>query len=237
MIRIGLVGAGAIGIEHKYAIEKNSNCTVAAICDVVKEKAQELAEGTQARVYTDYKEMQKNEMLDGVILNLPHFLHKEVAVFFLEKHIPTLVEKPMANTVEECEAMIAAAEKNHTPLGVGHVQKYYRAHKYLREIIRKNKLGKLCAITETRNINYFSDRPKWFLNKEQAGGGILMNYGAHTLDKQFFLTGLSVASVMANGNNFLTDDTIEAMQHLHIVDVVLPDNMIPISILQKEWLK
>jgi predicted dehydrogenase len=90
------------------------------------------------------------------------------------------------------------------------VQKYFRAHKYLRDIIREKKLGKLCAITETRNINYFPNRPRWFLNKEQAGGGILMNYGAHTLDKLFFLTGLSVDSVMATGNNFLTDDSVEA---------------------------
>ena len=45
----------------------------------------ELAKGTQAKVYTDYKEMQKHETLDGVILNLPHFLHKDVSIFFLEK--------------------------------------------------------------------------------------------------------------------------------------------------------
>ncbi len=210
MIRIGIVGAGAIGIEHKNAIEKNPDCTIVAICDVIREKAQELAEGTQARVYTDYKDMQQSEELDGVILNLPHFLHKEVTIFFLEHHIPTLIEKPMANTVEECEAMIAASKKYATPFGVGHVQKYYQSHKYLRKLIRENTLGKLCAITETRNISYFPNRPKWFLRKEQSGGGILMNYGAHTLDKILYMTDQSVESVMACGNNFLTEDNVEA---------------------------
>ncbi len=210
MLRIGIVGAGAIGGSHKNAIMNNEKCSIAAICDVVKEKAQELAEGTDANVYTDYKEMQINEQLDGVILNLPHFLHKEITVYFLENRIPVLIEKPMANSVEECDAMIEASQKYNTPLGVGHVQRYFKCHKYLRDLIQRNELGKLCMITETRNINYFPNRPKWFLDKKLSGGGILMNYGAHTLDKLFYMTGFSVDTVCANGSNFLTEDSIEA---------------------------
>lgn len=210
MIKLGIVGAGAIGKAHKKAILNNADCTISAICDVVCENALKLAEGTDAKIYTDYKEMQENEKLDGVILNLPHFLHKEITVYFLEKGIPTLIEKPMANSVEECDAMIEASAKYNTPLGVGHVQRYFKCHKYLRDLIKSNKLGKLCSITETRNINYFPNRPKWFLDKKLSGGGILMNYGAHTLDKLYYITGLAVSDVFANGNNFLTDDSVEA---------------------------
>lgn len=210
MFRIGIVGAGAIGKSHKRVILNNENCTIAAICDIARNKAEELAEGTDADVYTDYKDMQENEQLDGVVLNLPHFLHKEATVYFLEHHIPTLIEKPMANSVEECDAMIEAAEKYNTPLGVGHVQRYFKCHKYMRDLIQRNELGKLCMITETRNVNYFSNRPEWFLDKKLAGGGILMNYGAHTLDKLLYMTGLSVEGVSANGSNFLTDDSVEA---------------------------
>ncbi len=210
MIRIGIVGAGAIGIGHKDALMNRTDCTIAAICDVVEEKAKALADGTQAAVYTDYKEMREKEQLDGVILNLPHYLHKEVTVYFLSNRIPTLVEKPMANSVEECDAMIRACETNHTALAVGHVQKYYKCHKYMRDVIRRNELGKLCLITETRNVSYFPNRPKWFLDKRLAGGGILMNYGAHTLDKILYMTGLSIDSVSANGSNLLTNDSVEA---------------------------
>ncbi len=214
MLKIGIVGAGNIGNWHKKAIINNEKCTLAAICDVVKERAQSLAEGTGANVYTDYKEMQENEKLDGVILNLPHFLHKDVTVYFLENHVPTLIEKPMANSTGECDAMIEASAKNNTPLGVGHVQRYFKCHKYMRELIRENTLGKLCAITETRNTDYFTNRPEWFLDKKLAGGGILMNYGAHTIDKLFYITGLRVESVSAHGNNFLTDNSVEATAQL-----------------------
>jgi predicted dehydrogenase len=210
MIRIGVVGAGIIGASHKKAILGNSECILAAACDLDVEKARAMAEGTDARVYTDYRVMAESEELDAVILNLPHFLHAPVSVYFLEKGIAVLVEKPMANTVAECDEMIAASKKSGAPLAVGHVQRYFNAYRALREIIASGKLGKLCQITETRNINYFPNRPAWFLDKKKAGGGIIMNYGAHTLDKVFYATGLEVESVAAAGNNFLTDDTVEA---------------------------
>lgn len=214
MFRLGIVGAGAIGISHKNAILKNPDCEIVAICDLAEEKAVQLAEGTDARTYTDYRVMAAAETLDGVILNLPHFLHKDVTIFFLEKGVPVLIEKPMANTAEECDAMIAASEKTGTPLAVGHVQRYYPCYNVLKEMIEKETLGKLCSITEVRNLSYFENRPRWFLTKNQAGGGILMNYGAHTLDKIFYVTGKPIVRLCAAGNNFLTEDDVEASAQL-----------------------
>ncbi len=211
MKRIGIIGAGIIGASHKAAIMKNSDCCLAAVCDVVIEKAKELTVDTDIPVYADYKEMAENVELDAVILNLPHFLHKEVTIYFLEKRIAVLVEKPMANTVEECDAMIAAANRTGTPLAVGHVQRYFAAYRAIREMIAEEKLGKLCLITESRNIYYFAEsRPKWFLDKQKAGGGITMNYGAHSIDKLLYTTGATIEKISANSNNFLNNADVEA---------------------------
>ena len=87
MKRIGIVGTGIIGKSHKEAIDGNDQCCLVAVCDVVREKAEELAVGTDAKVYTDYKEMAAEVEMDAVILNLPHFLHKDVTIFFLERKI------------------------------------------------------------------------------------------------------------------------------------------------------
>ena len=211
MKRIGIVGAGIIGVSHKNAIMKNSNCCLVAVCDVVIEKAQHLVEGTTIPVYADYKEMAQNEDLDAVILNLPHFLHKEVTIYFLERKIAVLVEKPMANTVKECEDMIEAAQEYNTHLAVGHVLRYFEAYRTLHNMIATEELGKLCLVTESRNIYYFAEnRPKWFLDKAKAGGGITMNYGAHSLDKILYTTGAAIENVSANGNNFMNDADVEA---------------------------
>ncbi len=214
MFRIGMVGAGAIGKSHKRAIEANPDCSLAAVCDINEQNALVVTEGTEARIYTDYKEMAEKESLDVVIINLPHFLHKDVSVYFMEKGINVLVEKPMANTKAECDAMAAAAEKSGAFLVVGHVQKYHDSYRKLRNMIKENRLGKLCAVTETRNTDYFVNRPAWFLKKAQAGGGIIMNYGAHTLDKIMYTADVDIEDVYAMGNNFLTDDDVEATAQL-----------------------
>ena len=62
-------------------------------------------------------------------------------------------------------------------------------------MIDENRLGKLIRITEARNISYFNNRPQWFLEKELAGGGMVMNYGAHSLDKIYYLTGSVISDI------------------------------------------
>ena len=65
-------------------------------------------------------------------------------------------------------------------------------------------------VREFRANDYFTGRPRWFLEKEKSGGGITMNYGAHALDALFYSSGLEAVEVMGVGSNLLTDDTVEA---------------------------
>ncbi len=214
MFKIGMVGAGAIGKTHRRAIDSNEACSLEAVCDINEANALLVAEGTDARVYSDYKVMAENEKIDIVIINLPHFLHKDVAVYFLEKGINVLVEKPMANTKEECDIMIDAAKKSGAALLIGHVQKYHDCYRTLKKMIDEGRLGKLCSVTEVRNQDYFSNRPAWFLDKAQSGGGIITNFGAHTLDKVMYTTGLHIEDITALGNNFITDHDVAASVQL-----------------------
>lgn len=210
MFKIGIVGAGIIAVQHKDAIVKHPKAELAAVCDIDISKAEKCAEGTNAAVYADFKEMADKESLDAVIINLPHFLHRDAAVYFLERGINTLCEKPMAINTRECGEMKAAAEKGGSKLVIGHMQRYQPAHRELKKIIDEKRLGELCLVTETRNIDYFHNRPAWFLDKKKAGGGIVMNYCAHTLDKIFYLLGTEVKSVRANVANKINGENIEA---------------------------
>lgn len=211
MIRIGIVGAGGVANAHADAIEKNEHCTIAMVADIVTEKAQQLAQRCGAAVYTDYRDFcnGEHEKPDVVILNLPHYLHCEVAVYFLSNGVHVLVEKPMAMNVDECKQMIRAAEDNGVKLGIGHVQQYVNAHDRLKEIIASGEYGKLVRITELRDINYFDNRPGWFLDKNLSGGGIVMNYCAHTLDKIIYITGEEPEEVYAVLSNYSNDCSIE----------------------------
>jgi len=210
MIKLGIVGAGIIGKDHEQVIRDNPDCILTAVCDTVEERAREIAANHNAEVYTDYKEMCEKADMDAVILNLPHFLHHDATVYFLEKGIHVLVEKPMAMTVEECDSMIAASKKSGAKLAIGHVQRYFSAYGEIKKIKESGKYGKLCMITEVRNMNYINpNRPKWFLDKKLSGGGIVMNFGAHSLDKIMYVTGEKVEEIRGYLDNPITDDTIE----------------------------
>ncbi len=210
MFKIAIVGTGLIGIHHVTAIKQVEGCELVALCDINEAVVKPLAEEYGVPYFLDYKEIPEKVDCDAVILNLPHGLHCESTIFFLEKGMHVLLEKPMANTVEECDKMIAAANKSDKKLAIAHPQRYYDAAKKIKAICESGELGKLVMITEQRSINYFLDsRPRWFLSKKGAGGGIVMNYGAHALDKIKSITGAKVTSICSNCDNFLTDHDIE----------------------------
>lgn len=209
MIRMGLVGAGKMAYPHVSAIKIHPDCELVAVADIVRENALAVVKEGDVAIFEDYRDMCKNCELDAVIINLPHFLHCEASCHFLENGVNVLVEKPMAINVEECDKMIAAARENNVLLAVGHVQQYADAHKYLKEIIKSKKYGELLRVTETRNANYFENRSAWFLDKKLAGGGILMNLGAHTLDKVMYVTDSKVEAACAVCKNTVNDCTIE----------------------------
>ena len=208
MIRIGMVGAGGIALSHAAAIKKNQDCKLTAVADINKERADALAAQFGALSFTDYRDMNCAEM-DAVILNLPHNLHCEVSVYFLEKGVSVLCEKPMACTLEECDRMIAAAKKSGKHLAIGHVQKYYTAAKEIKSIIENKTYGDLTMITESRCKDYLKNRAKWFLDKRTAGGGIAMNLGAHSIDRILYTTGLYVEEVHALTANPISGDNVE----------------------------
>ena len=209
-LKIAVIGTGIIGRSHLRAIAKSENCFLCAVCDVNEETAKAYGEEYRVPYYTDYKEIADKTDAEAVILNLPHHLHCLVTEYFLSKGLHVLVEKPMANTVEECNRMIAAAEKSGRKLAVGHIQRFFKANRKVKEIVDSGELGKLCMYTERRTVDYFlPSRPGWFLDKKKAGGGIIMNYGAHTLDKLFYVTGYDNSEITAVVGNVKNDATVE----------------------------
>ena len=175
-----------------------------------EERVKSYADKLGIPYFLNYRDIPAAVECDAVILNLPHGIHAEAAIFFLEAGINVLVEKPMANTVAECDAMIAAAEKSGKKLAIAHPQRFSKANIFVKNIIDSGELGRICMYNEQRSINYFDEkRPAWFTNKKMAGGGIVMNYGAHAFDRIFSLTGARPTEVFAGCDNFKNDKDVE----------------------------
>lgn len=217
MLKIAIVGTGLISGKYLKAIQASTEAELCAICDINEVVGVPLAEEYGVPFFKDYKDIPKNTDVEAVILNLPHFLHCEVSEFFLDKGIHVLVEKPMANTVEECDRMIKAAERNDKKLAIGHIQRFYPGNRKVKEMYQSKEIGELCMVNELRSEEYFSEgRPKWFLDKELSGGGIFMNLGAHALDLLFSIVDSKPVHVSAMVGNIKNNYSIEGHAQVHV---------------------
>ena len=196
MLKMGVIGAGIVCERHIIAAEGMDSVKPCAVADIVLEKAQSMAEKHGMRAYASYEEMIEKEELDLVVINLPHGLHREAAVYAAERKLHVFLEKPFANTTADCDAVMEAAEKNGIVLNIGHVQRYFWHNRKAKELIANGEIGTFVMMTELRNTIYFTEqRPKWFLNRKMAGGGIFMNYCAHSLDELKWFTGSHIKSI------------------------------------------
>ena len=217
MLKIAVIGTGIIAGNHLRAIAKSESAELCALCDVNEAVVAPLAEKYGVPYVLDYKEIVEKTDAEAVILNLPHWLHCEVTEFFLAQGMHVLVEKPMANTVEECDRMILAAKRSGKTLAVGHMNRFYEPIRAVKRIYQSKELGELCMYTELRSGDYFkSERPRWFLDKKLSGGGIMMNIGAHTLDKLFYILESEPIQVLSTYGNLQNDCSVEGHGQMHI---------------------
>ena len=120
--RVAVIGVGHLGRHHARLLAELDGAHLAAIADIVPERAAAAAEKTGAQPITDYRELLGN--VDAVTIAVPTELHREVAMPFLERGTAVLVEKPIARSVGEADEMIAAARASAAVLAVGHTERY-----------------------------------------------------------------------------------------------------------------
>ncbi|UOQ43893.1 Gfo/Idh/MocA family oxidoreductase [Halobacillus salinarum] len=191
-----IVGAGIIAEEHMRSLLEVPEVEVTAVADINEEKVEAMRTRYAVTGYLDYKEMVKKEMPDIAIITLPHFLHKEAAVFCACQGVHLLLEKPMAVSTSDCQEIIDASTQVHVL--VGHIQHYFAENIKAKALIKSGQLGRLIMVNETRFMNYFvSERPSWFLEKEKSGGGVVMNLGAHSIDKIQWMLDTNFSSVIS----------------------------------------
>ncbi len=120
-LRIAVLGVGALGRHHARILSNLPGVELAAICDTNAEQAKEIAETYSVPWITDRRELPD---LDGIVVATPTTLHREHATEFLRKGVGVLCEKPLATTLEECEAILKARDEGGAALLVGHIEHF-----------------------------------------------------------------------------------------------------------------
>lgn len=201
-MRIGLIGAGAVAPLHARAAAVLPDLELTAVCDIDAGAASAVADPAGARVFTDYRDLVASGSTDAVIVNTPHALHREMAVGAAAAGLHVLVEKPMAVTLADCDAMVRAADDAGVVLRVGQIQHFLPEKRAAATAIAEGMIGRVQMVHDYRTTDYRpGTRSDWFLDPELAGGGAVMNIGGHCIDRVLWMAGAEALTVSATTLN------------------------------------
>jgi predicted dehydrogenase len=214
-LRIGLVGCGKVGGIHAAALASIPEARFVAACDSNADRAAAFASKYSAKPFTELGAMLKE--VDAAIIGTPHPLHAAPVVLAAEAGVHVLVEKPMAATLADCDAMIAAANRSGVTLGVISQRRFFEPVQRIRRAIDDGKLGTpslgVFIMYSWREPSYYHSDP-WRGKWDTEGGGVLVNQSPHQLDILLWLLGpaAEVSGSWANINhpNVEVDDTAVA---------------------------
>ena len=174
-----------MGQHHIRIFSEMKDVELVGICDTDRNRAISLAKSYNTNPYFDLKELLKQN-LDAVSVVVPTTFHAEVALDVIRSGTNLLVEKPIADTLENADRIIKAANEAGLKLMVGHIERFNPAVSKLKEIIDSGMLGKIVSIS-TRRVGPFNPRIR--------DVGIIMDLGVHDIDVISYLYGRKINEV------------------------------------------
>ncbi len=205
-VKFAVVGVGGLGRAHLIGIGKNPDVAeVTAICDINEEFLKTRGEefGVERR-YTDFYEMLRDGGFDCVILVTPDQIHREHAVAALEAGYHVLCEKPLAQTVEDCELMVAAAKKYGKKFMTGQVCRKAPGFMKAKELVESGEIGDLFYVESEYAHDY------QFLGKPWRWDPVNLRYsiiggGCHAIDLLRWIAGDPEKVMALSNRKVLTD--------------------------------
>ena len=198
MVRLGIVGIGVAASEILPAMEQMSQVDVVAAADVNSRVLETFRQRYGAKTYDSVENLCADPNVEAVWVSTPNRFHAAHTIIAANAGKHVVVEKPMAISLAEAEAMIEACDKNNVKLLCGHTQSFGPHIRTMRSIIRSGRLGRLCAL----HVWAYTD---WMLRPRTAeeldinqGGGVPYRQGPHQIDTLRLLGGGMVRSVRAS---------------------------------------
>ena len=139
MLKVGVIGVGAMGRNHARIYADLDNVELVAVADTNKESISHIARKYGCKGYLDYNDMLAKEKLDIVSIVVPTSKHKEAALAVIEKGVNVLLEKPIASTVEEGMEIIKSAKEKNVKLTIGHIERFNPAVIELKKMLDRDR--------------------------------------------------------------------------------------------------
>jgi len=184
-IKTGIIGTGKVGHLHAAALTSNQKSEFTSVLGRSPEKTNKFADQYGVKAYTDLDAFLKESGVEAVCICTPHPAHRDPSVAAAEAGIHLLIEKPLASSLEDCDAILDAVEKSDVKLGMLCQRRFYEPCARIRECIESGKIGRPILGTVTvlgwRDQDYY-DSDSWRGTWKEEGGGVLVNQAVHQLD-------------------------------------------------------
>ena len=188
-VRVGLVGLGGHGRTIRDATAAAPNLRAVAVFDIDPAEAALGADVLGCAVAASYEALLSRDDLEAVVLVTPNSLHRPQAEDALARGLDVLVEKPIANTVADGEAMLRAADAAGRVLAVGHNMRFSRSARLAKQLVSEGRLGEVVTV----EIHFSGDNTRhmaadaWRLRPDQCPLLPVMQLGIHALDLVRFI--------------------------------------------------
>ena len=203
MVKVGILGAGFMGTTHARAFSKMPHVQIAVIVDTIKEKAERLAGEIGCRFEMDQEIIFNDAAISLVDVTLPTPFHTQYAMRSMQSGKHVIVEKPLALSIADADAIIDVSHKTGKFLMVAQVLRFWPEYAAIRDILQSGRLGKPISAVTYR----LSNAPQWatwFLDPK-ASGGTVLDLAIHDIDMLNWLFG-PPENVFASGADERNDD-------------------------------
>lgn len=200
-VKFGIIGCGRIGSRHAEEISNNPRAELTAVCDIIKEKANSLAEKYNCKALFNISELLKED-LDVASICTPSGLHAEMSIEALKSSKHVLCEKPMTLNLIDADKVVEVEKKCGKKFFLVKQNRYNPPIKVLKDVVYNDRLGKITLV----NCNVIWNRRKQYYGESdwkgtmKLDGGALMTQCSHFLDLMIWIGGKvkSVYAKMAN---------------------------------------
>lgn len=219
-INVGVIGVGNMGKHHARVYAEIEGVDLVAVADLDKNNGRRIARKFNCRYYDSVSRLLDTENLDAATIAAPTSMHRDVALECIERGVPVLIEKPIAESVASAQKIIKQSEKSNVVVCVGHIERFNPVVGMLKTLVRQGKFGKIIAIN-TKRVGLY---PSQITDTD-----VIVDLAVHDIDVCTFILEKRPESVYARAGKALNSkrfDYADIFLNYDGVDVIVQVNWI-----------